>query len=469
MNGINFLSSYSRRSVSDYGCRYLLFFVTFCLYAIGMLVGIHAYTEEGNSMGIIVLTVIGFALSILVFCRDRWQDSRVHLYPLFWHITVIYCFGFLGTIYFLQLLEDQNDISSFIGLLGIGFAILVLGQLVDRRVFLVGLVVSTMLGIILYNLGLYNGESSMYAMLAAQKTIINILTLVVVVGSVLLVLFCTGGSKPDVSYLDSLLSIFSRELTHHIGNVVSNGKSHGSMISMCIQSSKITKSEKEDQVTMSMTKNVFYTLEESLSHLSDTHDRGQAIMRSRISAFGCSKIKKDNFGYYSVNDCIRDALLDHENLNDLQYKLPSVHIKQDFTFFGSHLHFKQIIIHLLTYSYWRCRKEDDDRHIWVKDNKIHYYYTSLRIKTSEMLDLFSYPTNPDAYLANSEGLGEIGMLYHVRKVMESFGGDVICKSNVKKGVRYTHFILSFPKVNTNDKTTDNKSNITAKQSEDKRG
>ena len=86
-----------------------------------------------------------------------------------------------------------------------------------------------------------------------------------------------------------------------------------------------------------------------------------------------------------------------------------------------------------------------------------------------MLDLFSYPSDPEAYLANCESLGEVGILYYVRKVMESFGGDVVCKSDVKQGVRYTHFVLSFPKVNKNDKTTDNKSNISAKQSEDKRG
>ena len=468
MNGINFLSRYSRRSVSNYGCSHFLFFITFCLYAVGMMGSIHAYTEEGNNMGIIALTIIGFVLSVGVVLRDYWQDSTINLYPLFWHITVIYCFGFLGMSYLFTLLGEQDDISSFIGLLGIGCAILMLGQLVDRRVFLVGLVISAMLGTIVYSLGLYDGKSSVYAMLAAQNPIINILMLVVVVGSVLFVLFCRGSSKPDISYLDTLLFILSRELMHYTSNVVGVGKSHASIISMCIQSSKITKSEKEDQVTMSMTKNIFYTLEENLSGLSDTHDRAQEIMRYRISALGC-KIKKDQFGYYNVNDSIREAFLYYENVNDLQYKLPSVHIKEDFTFFGSDKHFKQAIMYLLSYSYWRCEKEDDDRHIWVEDNKIHYCYTGSPIKTSDMLDLFSYPTNPDAYLAKCEGLGEVGMLYYVRKVMESFGGDVVCKSNVKKGIRYTHFTLTFPKVNKNDKTTDNKSNIPAKQPEDKRG
>lgn len=460
MIGTSFLCKYSRRSVSDYGCRHLLFFITFCLYALGMLVSMYTYTEEGNSIGIIALTAIGFLLSLGIVFKDHWQDSAINVYPFLWHITVIYCFGFLGMTYLLTLLGGEHELSPFIALFSIGFALLMLGHLVDRKVFLVGLVVSIILSNMVYRLGLYDEKSSAYAVLSDNNSI-RIFTLIVTSGSVLFALFCTGSRKPDIDYLDTLLFILSRDLMHYTSNVVGIGKSHASIISMCIQSSKVTKSEKDDQVTMSMAKNIFYTLEENVAGLSETHDRGQEIMRYRISVLGC-KINREYFGYYNVNDCIREALLYYENVNDLQYKLPSVHIKQDFTFFGSDKHFRQAIMHLLSYSYWRCEKEDEDRHIWVENNKIHYYYTGLQIRASDMLDLFSYPTNPEEYLTSCESLGEVGILYYVRKVMEAFGGDVICNSDVKRGVRYMHFTLTFPKVNKNDKTRDNKSNIPAK-------
>ena len=199
---------------------------------------------------------------------------------------------------------------------------------------------------------------------------------------------------------------------------------------------------------LSFKRDTYDTFKENLELLRDDHKRNQDVMRYRVSLLR-GDIKPKSFAVYNVASCISEAIISFNDLNGSQYELPEFNSTNDFIFLGSNKHLIQALMSLFSYSFTQRGSEEFKRKIWLGKNEIHYSYEGKAVSPSELTELFSYPLNPKKSLSNPHYVDGIGILYYVRKVIESFGGDIVCDSTVKKGIPRTHFTLFFPKIRKN--------------------
>ncbi|MCP3659008.1 MAG: hypothetical protein GY830_01290 [Bacteroidetes bacterium] len=122
--------NYSKSSVLNYGSNNILFGIFCCLnFTLPYFLWDHDNLKEFNLMT--KMRIIGGIMAALLLIKNQWKDFLKKFYPLFWHITLIYCLPFITTM---MLLLTKGAISW---LINIGTSIFFLILLVNTEVFLI--------------------------------------------------------------------------------------------------------------------------------------------------------------------------------------------------------------------------------------------------------------------------------------------------------------------------------------------
>ncbi len=418
-----------RKAFFSYQCQSIYPFL-FLLFKVGILpfLGIPDAITEGQYL-IAGLYIIGILFSITLFFKSYWPSYLIATYPLYPYMVIVYCFSILPMVN-LAIFPSTSYIFV-ISIYNLVLDTLFLATLLNPISFGVLTVISNLIALIIIK-GLLKSPSItdlypyFFTWLAA-------------------LLFFTNKNRKN-RHTRKVLASLSKELTHDLTNVLGISQSYASMLHICMQATKVYKKKNTSKVSLEMPLEVYSTFDQCFKLLKEAHQQGQQIMKLRISSLGC-KIKKERFAIYKASDSIKEALLSYRNMNQFYYKLPTLKLLNDFTFYGSNKHLKQAIISLIAHSY-KYQEDNVARHITCDKNEIQYHYIGKGIGNEKLINLFDYPQNLNKHKINRHAGGGLGSFYYVRKVMEAFGGKVICHSNTNLKHPHTLFILQFPKNKT---------------------
>jgi len=108
--------AYSQEKVALYGAPYILFGI-FCAinFTVPYFIWIDTPPEHENLM--IYLRVIGGTLCVLLIVKEKWYPSLLPYFPIFWHLTVLYCLPFYNTVMFLVTNFNIEWLMSILGII----------------------------------------------------------------------------------------------------------------------------------------------------------------------------------------------------------------------------------------------------------------------------------------------------------------------------------------------------------------
>ncbi|MEM9416809.1 MAG: HD domain-containing protein [Bacteroidota bacterium] len=138
---------YSRDSVTRYGASYILF-GSFCCINFTFPYFLWIPDSVGNHDLITYVRLIGAALSGLLVVKDKWPPSLLPYLPTFWHLTLLFCIPFTGTVMFLL---TQGSIEW---LINVAITIMFLIVLVDWLTFFILTGLGITLGILFYRVAI---------------------------------------------------------------------------------------------------------------------------------------------------------------------------------------------------------------------------------------------------------------------------------------------------------------------------
>jgi Na+/proline symporter/signal transduction histidine kinase len=107
--------AYSQEKVALYGAPYILFGI-FCVinYTVPYFIWTETPPQHENLM--IYLRVIGGILCVLLIVKEKWPKSLLPYFPIFWHLTVLYCLPFNNTVMFLATNFNLEWLMSILGI-----------------------------------------------------------------------------------------------------------------------------------------------------------------------------------------------------------------------------------------------------------------------------------------------------------------------------------------------------------------
>jgi hypothetical protein len=135
---------YSQKKVAQYGANYTAFalFMTFH-YMVPFFMRAQASTETMYTC-LLAIKLIGALLCVGLLLKPYWPHQLASRFPIYWHLTLLYCLPFSFTLLFLM------NGSNVEWLVNISLEITLLIVLVDWITFLILSILGTTLGILFY-------------------------------------------------------------------------------------------------------------------------------------------------------------------------------------------------------------------------------------------------------------------------------------------------------------------------------
>ncbi len=135
--------TYSQRQVAKYGASYILLGV-FCIinYLVPYFMWDHDTPASYNLM--LYLRFIAVIACGLLVVKDKWPSMLLPYLPTFWHLTLLYCIPFMGTVMFIL---AQGSIEW---LINVALSITLLIVLVDWASFIILSLLGVALGLLFY-------------------------------------------------------------------------------------------------------------------------------------------------------------------------------------------------------------------------------------------------------------------------------------------------------------------------------
>ncbi len=157
-----------------------------------------------------------------------------------------------------------------------------------------------------------------------------------------------------------------------------------------------------------------------------TVDRLLTLVRTDIA-------EADDMGIYDIGDCVESVLKSY-GINDNGLNRVKVIKGNSFEFKGSK-HFVSHVIKNLIGNALKYADSDGDIEIWCEGRELHFKDSGRGIAPEKLPYLF------EAFDKSGSTIGTGVGLPFCKRVMESMGGSIECKSVLGKG---TEFVLTFP-------------------------
>ncbi|MCM8541302.1 MAG: response regulator [Lentisphaeraceae bacterium] len=193
-------------------------------------------------------------------------------------------------------------------------------------------------------------------------------------------------------------------------------------------------------------KEVLEVVFENLAHGQNAVRRGLQIIDMTLDEVKGKIVDPDDFTYLSAAELTGRAVDEYCYENERERNMVSTEVHGDFYFKGDETMYQFIIFNLLKNALYYFKNDSAGRvSIEIRSdskfNKVNISDNGPGIEPKKRAKLFeSFYTS-----GKKEGTG-LGLSY-CKRVMQSFGGDVICESTVGKG---TQFSLILPKISQKD-------------------
>jgi len=181
---------------------------------------------------------------------------------------------------------------------------------------------------------------------------------------------------------------------------------------------------------LKMDKAEYEMLTEVADNLIEIVKNGQKTVEMLLMSLK-TKIMADDVKKYSISRCIKEALSEY-HMQGTQKRRINFKEGNDFKFLGSKHFLKHVIFNLIQNTFKYAGKNAAIE-IWLENNRIYFKDNGSGIDPEKLPHIFE-----NFHTASSSGTG-LGLAF-CKRVMESFVGEITCKSEVDQ---YTEFCLSF--------------------------
>lgn len=398
--------NYSQKKVTKFGAKYI-FFAVFCF--INHLISLYlwSYTHTPYYSTIITLQCTGSILCIGLLAKDYWPKQLVPFFPLYWHLTLLYCLPIFNLIMFILMQ------GSIIWIVNLGIAIMLLAGLVDWLTFLF-----LSIGGILLGFGLYKGLVGASIIVSKGAPIIDTETVCLFIYSCI-ASFIIGLILLSKKERDKIIPMTPEE---DYGSALRDGMKEKRKISNWV-----------DNLTLYILTSVPPDPIEELVRLVDPKEVIPEVDEGSLLHKGIKEMKE-----LPISDFVEDALgiyaFGLEQWNNI-----AIDFGHDFEIWASQYYMNHLLFKLLrnVYSY-------ADHHCKVsiylnkKHRSLHFKDYGPGIPHHKRYEIFK-----NMYLLKA--LKMDSGIWACRRIMFSLGGYFYCKTKQGMG-SYTEFVLEFPSI-----------------------
>ncbi len=426
---LNKLALYLNNRVKLTGAQY----ITFAIFAIINYPGSYFFwhnvmIQEYNPLS---LRLVAAAISIPLLFYKKWPKILQPYLAMYWYITIMYCLPFFGTLTLLM----NNLSNAWLMNMVLGLFLFIL--LVDWLMFVILLTLGVIIGWLVFVL---HGGQIEHLSKASLTLAFYMYVFAVAIGAI----FSRSKEKLAKSKIDSaklLAGTIAHELRTPLGSIIGTAAGLKAYLPKLLDAYKKAKAANVKNLPFIRDPQI-EKINQGLSNIEQEVNASNLVINMLLTNLGSSNIDTVDFENLSIYDCVNDTLARYPIPNTLS-NLIHIKIKEDFIFNGSKLLTIHLLFNLLKNAlyYIRSAKPGDiyiSTEITDKYNILYFKDTGEGIEAAQLPNIFE-----QFYSKTRHGTG-VGLAF-CKKVMESFNGNISCRS--EKG-SYTEFILQFPKVNT---------------------
>ncbi|WP_039459285.1 sodium:solute symporter family transporter [Candidatus Jidaibacter acanthamoebae] len=420
---------YSKTKVENFGANHLMFGIFCC---VNYIVPYFMWTHQKplNYFVMLSLRLIAGLLCVGLLFKEYWPKRFKKYFPLYWHLTLMYCLPFVTTVMFIVMSADVE------WLINLTLAIMLLAMLVDWTSFIIIFLTGVLLGYLFY-------EAAIGAPIPQVDFDTVYLSIYVCVFATLIGLLFARRKEIDTEEKLEVMRFFGGAMAHEV-------KTPLAAIDMCAQHIDITLSRMISTLESGSSGNSVLKECSELKDLALTlrkiSSQGINTVGNLLMSLKSSVIAEDKNEYYLI-DCIDHVLVEFgrefAKLENIDVNIPC-----NFKFYGSMHYMEQVFQNLFNNAY-KYGGENVNIKIWTEDNKLIFEDNGRGIPSQDLPYIFDR-----FYTKSKDGTG-IGLAF-CRMVMEDMEGGIYCKSELNK---YTQFTLEFPKKLKNEELKEEEKSI----------
>ncbi len=375
---------------------------------------------------ITIIRFIGASMACLLIIRNSWNKKLKPFFPIFWHITLLYCLPFITTV--MVLLTN----AALEWIVNISISIFFLVFLVDGAVFLMILPLGIGLGIIFYSSIV--GPINLYELSFTKN---YLLVYQIFVSTVIGLLF---GYRKKLFYMIkgnqgiNLGIILCSELKKLCIKLTPFAK----VTDMYIKKAKITKTQRKEE------KDIYLLNEEAYNNalnnnklVADIGKKTLEVVNKFDNIFKSFEDSISNPETCSLRELVEDTIEDC-NFDNKEKKMIKLDLSQDFRIRIPKKIFSYILLNiikdLLKYNNPSYLK------IWIESNELHIRDNGKGINKDKLNKIFNLLF--DKNLKTQENGINLGYSKHI---IESFNGEIICNSRIGNK-SFTEVMIKFPEI-----------------------
>jgi signal transduction histidine kinase len=423
---INKLALASQKRVDKFGAQYRTFSIfTIINYPISFIILFFLESQQNESLW---LRLIACILCLPLLFHDSWPDKIRYYLPIYWHLSVLYCLPFFATI---MLLRNALSSEWLLNML-LGFFLFIL--LVDWLTFLVLLSLGVLLGGVFYTLMGGSFEPLLNLKFDSSFSLIFYLYFyAVIIGA----LFARNREKINEVKMEALKSLaysIAHEMRTPLASIAAGASNLGRFLPIfergylkatdagLMEPEIHPKQLSQIKDTPAIMERVSYNAQNIIDMLLMKVRRVEAIELVPCSMSNCIQTALEQ---YPLRDKERAAICWDKNA--------------DFLFLGKKEMLLHVFFNLLKNSLHQVSAVKNGRiNIWIStketQNFLHFQDNGNGISKKILTNIF------DRFISGTEFGTGMGLAY-CKMAMNSFGGDITCRSTEGQGAE---FILNFP-------------------------
>jgi len=384
--------------------------------------GAHYYSL--NSINSALLTISG-TLCIPLLLKEYWPENLLGYLASYWYFTLTFCLPFFSTYMLLAAHGTSLSLSNSV------FNMFFLVLLVDFSSFLAMGLMGLVLGTIFYH---FSVSYPSYEFITLGHFFSVFMAPIIVAA-----LFARNNDKLQRAKIEALGALTARiahELRTPLLSIHVSAAGTKTLLAQLLTGYHLAKEHNLDVPLIPPHK--LKALESTMSDIEREIKFSNAIIDMLLISMRKNVIEQSSQQILSMKECINEALHRYPADSNEKSKIHWAN-KDDFFFKGSKILMLHVIFNIIKNAFYYISEQGKGEiFIWLEhtpsSHQLHIKDTAKGMDKKALNSIFQqfFTTNP-----NGTGIG----LNFCKKVIESFGGQISCVSQVGE---YAEFILKFP-------------------------
>jgi signal transduction histidine kinase len=418
------LNRFSTKRTYLYGAQYKLF-ATFALINYFIPYFMWMADLDGGHMTLLQFRSISSFLCFLLALKDIWPKVYARYLPLYWHCTLMYCLPYTTTF---LLLKSEGDVYWLLNMILVMF---LLAILTDWLSFILILFIGSGLSCLSYML--FQGEIHLQIDDFTLSWCIYMYTFCILIGFI----FARNKSKIDEVRLGSF-NVLGATIAHEMRTPLLSLEMYTEAIARYIESLKASLEGALSQEELrASTLNTAQFLENTVLNMRLMNRNTFHTIDMLLTKIKASRLKDFPLQRCSMKDCVEKAF-EHYPLSKAQKSKVDLSGVEDFFFKGNEALMEHVLFNLIKNALYFTKKSGKGS-ITVWTQRQDEFWTALHFRdTGTGIPQECLPSVFKKFFTRSKYGTGIG-LYFCKKVIEFFGGSILCQSVEGE---FTEFIIS---------------------------